>query len=346
MVFPPGLDSGIRGPDGRSLTDVYNRVTDVRDSVEAAIVELVTVNTNLARVATAVERLSGVGTALPASWVGLPGYLNGIVGPSAAQNGPNSLFSNVSALRAELSRVGSILVGGDSPSGQNRMLQLVELLTAVEAEAATSADAAAALALVVGSITDDPTGSTLKDLLRSLDVTAAAIQECVCDGGTTPLPPPDNREPLSDCGAAIYPKSRVTAFTPADGPPEFGGSDSSYALEFGTLDVDTSDEVLWDFDTGPTAITWPAIYSPVALDYCLSWNLENNPTPAQVRIARMGTGSFYDNTGSGEIVTGVTGDGSHLFTVAADVRFAIIIDTAPGDPLPGLNFWLQPGVTT
>lgn len=192
MTLPPGLSGGIRGPLGSSLTDVVNELGGIQGIADASLEQLVTLNGTATRIADALERLTGVGPA-PADWPGLPEYALARLAPMTDPLiSPVSLLGQLNSVRVLVNALVRALFGTQVPAEDDRFGTALSLLADLLASSVATGNNAADLALVAGGIGDAPVGSTLKDLLRSIDVNQARAADCACgeSGGTfTPTTP-------------------------------------------------------------------------------------------------------------------------------------------------------------
>lgn len=186
----------VKGPDNRDLTDLYNQmaplvgmaddIAAIRQMLEYLVKPLVFDPTwnglpaNIRALREYADRLVGVSTGT--GWTGLPNYLGTVLGQQDSFDpGPNgayyellfSLFQNVFTLNAGVTGE----LEGTTPA------------TSVLAQVTGVPGLLGAIASVLGSVSDDPAGDTIKELIE-------AIRACSC--GDTP-PPFDPAPPTTGC---------------------------------------------------------------------------------------------------------------------------------------------------
>lgn len=197
MSNPPNRIGGARGPNGSTLDDVVAGLGLLAQGLNNAGLILDGISDRIDITNQYLARL--VGETVPANWTGLPNAL----GVDVTSNGQVPLFTYVQALwdttatgvlpalsgpagpRLEEVRAAvAALQGNDLANLSNLAFLLQTQLTLQEQ-----------MQLVLGFVEQAPAGSSIKDLLRSIDVNQLRAAEC-CEegstgGGTIP-PPPTN----------------------------------------------------------------------------------------------------------------------------------------------------------
>lgn len=342
MVLPPNRIGGTRGPNGSTLDDVVAAIQETNIALGELGVQISSQNAFLNSLANDVQRLVGPAENLPSNWLGFPAALG--TPPVNAQSetfwqmvigiafAVNDIQSSANGSEASLTAIlDAIGLRGQQPVGANvNILQQMDY-------ARQRVDA---LYLVAGQLTDAPTGSTLKDLLRSIDVNQLRAADC-CEENSNQEPPTETQPP-----------------GPEDSCPLSGGPLRTTGYFFWrNLPAEELDEYipLWDgleaassglvaplnsFDAAPI----PAIYAPEFLaNVCFEWNLLDGQVPGQLAQYRSSsTGEFVGETPTLISVT-IGGGSSSVYLLDPEDRprvFTVRVAEGSGAPTHN-NYWLR-----
>lgn len=332
---------GTRGPDGRTLTDLFNQLsalttianelTLIRATLDQLVrPDILTPGYNglpaeLVSMRQYLDRL--IGTSAGAGWVGLPDYLSAIIGQRSAfittPEGPyftllTEIFNQLFTARAAL----TVEPGGTTPP-----FNLVDNTTGLTGYLDS-------ITQVLGNAGDVPAQETLKSLL-------AALLLC-CQEGNEPPAQPLNQPPVDTCANFTYGPLRVVELVPTGSTPSWGAVGNDwYALDFGDIAQETAGLIAQDLDTSAT-VPFPAYYPTTDdADLCIAWNFAGNTFPNALTIRRMGSGDFYNDTGNGTAIPLAGEANASTAAQSAGIRFVYILQVPAGTPPPNLNLWLS-----
>lgn len=169
VITPPtGRLGSIKGASNRDLSQVYQKLVDIEGRLTTANTTQASILTKLTSLETMLLRL--IGTTTPTGYTGLPDELR------AARTAVETTIPAAIANDTAWLRYWQEVIG-------NRVY--------------TTMTTAQDISAVLGLIGHLPTGSTIKDLLRSIDGNVLDIENCVCnDGGESYTPAP----PSAGCG--------------------------------------------------------------------------------------------------------------------------------------------------
>jgi hypothetical protein len=329
VSLPVNRIGAIRGPDGATLSDVVALLSQMRDQQQVTNQELInislqinTLDTRLGAINDALIPLVTIANATTNTYEEtqalntlMQAYIN-LAGATETFQGAAFLMENNRDWNRYTGQIANQRLGGL----ENRASELLD---------------------AIGRLIHPPTGSNLKDLLRSLDTNILNLLEC-CRGDTGGEGPPTNPIPDTICSSATLGTVRMTGWTNANSPVDFGGTADNYVMEFSTINSVTSDLIRRDVDSGGQGIPFPAMYPTDSVTLCLSWNLIDDNPPEGLYIMRAGVDDWYSNNVINATTVNpiTTPTGSFQFNVNTDQRFFIMIDKASGVTLPGLNFFL------
>lgn len=196
--------------------------------------------------------------------------------------------------------------------------------------------------LVLGSIAAAPNGSSIKDLLRSIDVNALRTADCCEDGGTVDPPPdepPANTLPAVEgtCAEDRQGPFQCTGFFRLN-PPEI--TPAIFGLKFDGLEAVSTWFAVQDGVYGASFLHYE---SATDKQVCLVWDLTGNPQPSQGGYVIDGDNPPVWSSGNATVFN-VTTNGSASFfdnTLSSGVAFYVRLVLDDPALLPNYrNFWL------
>jgi hypothetical protein len=343
--FPP-FTTGIRGPDNRNLTDLHNAMVGGVSPEVSLLQSMESIRLSVQRQEVLLERLVGVPGDQPASWLGLPNYLSNTIGlpQSTDSTRVRQLLASVDGWMGVFFNM--LNDNGITPGGGGAWQQAAASLATIDASTSAAATAIAAVQLVLGAIEHDPTGSTLKDLLRSIDANVLRSAIC-CEEGLPPVEPPaneQNAEPLEvSCDPTDYPYLRNSgwvAITPPllDNQPGLTG----WAPTFANVNSHFDGDLQVDAPAGGSGILFSTFLNiNSAYDACFKWDFTDNVVPQLATFYRFGSGDFYSGgETSGSISPLNVPVGGFIRAMDAGIRFLPVFYTEEGAGPPGLNLWM------
>lgn len=278
MTNPPNRIGGARGPGGTTNDDILAAINTTNILMGELGVQISSLTAFLDSIAGDMRYFVGDPANRSQFWNGISGTLG------ANNEGPNgSIWASLFFLGFVLNDIdGKLQQIAGASNLTNGKLDLIR---------GTPAGDLGMIAQVLGDIEGAPLGSTIKDLLRSIDVNQARAADCCEDGGVEPEPTeteppgPDFRCALSDGPL------RTTGYffwrnLPGDGFDEYIPLWDGLEAASGGLVAPLN-----SFDLNPI----PAIFAPETVtDVCFEWNLLDGQVPAQVAI--------YTSSSAGEFV--------------------------------------------
>lgn len=301
----PSTPGGLRGPDGRTLTDLYDQLASTNSHLSTLASAIALMASDLLATRQAVELLAGSPLAAPAGWQGLPSGLAG-------------LADQLDLLRDQAAGI------------RSDTAQLPAMAGALEQ-----------LELVLGSVAHPPTGSTIKDLLRSIDAGTQDLIECCEGSGEEPPPPPPENDPPEGwgCGTMVRAVDWVRSDVTHDDP--FGHGETRLWWPVFPLAAYGDSEVL-DVPVASNGVRVPGLSIPgLRARVCISWDFSGGPQPIWF-------GRSIENTAEGAASTTLrdapTLGGGATMTVGG---LSDEISTCSGTPSQrwvGYAFWFPIGV--
>jgi hypothetical protein len=347
MVLPPNRIGASRGPNGSTLDDVVAAINGLSVVVGEQTIILESMRNFLDSVANDVQTLTGT-PSVDLGWQGLPHFLRTYVyEPFDEFDTSRTLAFNTYFSREGIQRLVRYLGGNTASSDAvTRTGGLIEMLGGTNtSNNAREVSFLLAIASVLGELEADPVGSSIKDLLRSIDVNALRSADC-CEEGGNSEPDPDN---------------------PNNDPPvNFGCANAIRVSEWvnrGTVDVSGVTNTLWQarFNTVPTGITqfvasgdqatsYGLAISPTKYDLCISWNFNNNldqPNAFGRNRSNLQNTAATDtfvagpvSSGSSFIIGGLVDELSRCEVSDPDDDWCGYMFRVPGTATPGLNAFL------
>lgn len=193
---------------------------------------------------------------------------------------------------------------------------------------------------VLGDVEDAPTGSTMKDLLRSIDINQLRAADC-CEENGNQEPPTETQPPGPEdsCPLSGGPLRTTGYFFWRNLPAE---ELDEYIPLWEGLEAASSGLVapLNSFDAAPI----PAIYAPeFQANVCFEWNLLDGQVPGQLAQYRSSsTGEFVGETPTLISVT-IGGGSSSVYLLDPEDRprvFTVRVAEGSGAPTHN-NYWLR-----
>lgn len=346
----PSTTGGIRGPDSRNLTDLYNQQVLVTDALAALAVQVGSMATSIAQLAGDVRRLAGDGTTDPIGWPGLSSYLRSMLGAIPATDN-DAIGRVVPHLTTQRIALYNLLVGsGFSPDEDGPIFYAAQSTIAGYTVLQQVRDAAQALSAVTGDLAALPVGSTIKDLIRSIDANALALAEC-CEEQLNP-PPPTNSAPspaLCEDFNIVTQAPCVQVLSITEGQPGFNPGATVHTLDFG---APTDGYLTYDgYASGEANIPTYYVSWESTLFLCVEWDLTDNPAPPwsiEVVLVEL-VGGVYEQTYATVLDTVfATGPDHATFNRNSGIRLGLRLVYLDGEdsPPPAPNFWLSYGTAT
>lgn len=189
---------------------------------------------------------------------------------------------------------------------------------------------------VLGQVGNPPIGSTLKDLIRSIDTNTLRVAECCEEGGVDPPsgnnPPPDT---VCATGDGWGPKVRVAAWERLNGtslPAVWGAVFPITTLPVNLVPVG---------DVSPT-YDWPGISTDITaegLEACYSWNTTGETWTGSIERV-VGSRVNWPSGASGNVPTFERPIGNAIQGIVNTLAYGLRVITDTDTP-PGLNFFLS-----
>lgn len=342
MLPPFGHIGGVRGPNGTTLTDLQTLLTTIDGRLATLNQNVEGMTASLQQIAGDLRFLSGDPAQNPLTRPSLVDYLFRVLGsvPVAAAQAIRPSAYNVSA-RADF--IVQLLAGsGFTNDGGGELITALLALTAALTSSGAIGGTLPDIRDVLGDISASPEGSSIKDLLRSMDTNLLGLRDC-CEGqsgGGGELPPPVG----TLCEGADYGPFRVEQFIASDQYLEIGSGGAgtpTYLLDFGELATRTQNLVFRDQDTTQVGPVF-AYYAPSTIGICVSWDFTDQTPPQFTTLQRAGTDDWYSGGLSGSPFPSQTAtQGSYQAIINANVRFLLAIDVPDGNAMPGRNIFLS-----
>ena len=331
----PPYESDIRSNTSSGLGGIFFQLGALLNAL-GSIPQLVTL---LQQVADDLRKLVGAAPA-PSGWQGLPAAMSvDTVNGGGVLDYLVNMEQLLTIIRGQL--------GTGTPGAH--LLAIRNTLNALYGTPGTSLDVLAsgltglqaqlnATNQVLGSVTADPEGSTIKDLLRSQDSQLLNLVDCLCDGGTDPgdgeLPPPAIENVCELPNGFLRNSGYVLR--------ESGGGDDVYSIQFAGIGAASGGAITEVPCTAPDAGVNALLANEDVL-ICLAYNLAPDTVPASGRRVLMGVNPDIDagsasgfsySAGEGSAPQAIRDAGFHLL-------FELVVPT--GTPPPPNNFFLQWG---
>lgn len=357
MTLPPNRIGGARGPGGVTLTEIRNQLDAMMTTQNETFQLLLEMSNGITSIATALQpdgvthgQLATIANAASNSYEQLLLLTEGfhqfavIEGADAGYFGAafylQNIYNRLETLRSQLTDPLQQQLQAQITIRQHTSTLVTALGTLDQLPQNTTIKALLVkLNGIMGELTGVPVGSTIKDLLRSIDLNVSAIEACACEGsgGAQPL----NPSPANACSGYNYGPIRNQDYFNAQTPIDMGGEGNSYQVWFGYLGAQTGEMVFADADTAQ-GLDVVAYYSPSnALEYKLSWDFSGNTLPTGATLRRFGTSDFYSEIGAGTTLNPFEmPTGTYTFTVDAGVRWMFVIDLPSAAAVPNNNFHL------
>lgn len=223
-----------------------------------------------------------------------------------------------------------------SGNGQDSMADVIAALAGLQAQINAGNQ-------TLGDIGAAPVGSSIKDLLRSIDVNALRSADC-CEGVEEPPPPeepPANTlpPPTDTCADTLQGPHQCTGLYLLS---EGVGGDDLYGLLWGGLDAVSVFVAVNDLNEGAA---FPGYEAATDQQLCLVYDLTDNPVPSQGGNVLSGSTPPSVTGGGGSSFTFQTGVSSFYRPVLnSDVCFYFRFSVPTGTTPPNYrNFWLYWG---
>lgn len=344
MTTPPDekpYESDIRANTSTGLGGLFAQLAAIAAGIGALpqVVTLLTeISAHLLQIRDDIRRLMGPPAADIPGWTGFQ-YQFGIRDAGEDLSLMDMLWLIQGNVRRELPRLETI-VGTPSASLRN----ILNVLNTLNASATGLQAQLNSTNQTLGDIDSAPIGSTIKDLLRSIDVNALRSAEC-CEGAEEPPPnPPLNDRPSPETRCAVelgaLRASNLVAFADANVTP-----DQLYMVEFSPINGVSGGRFqngTGNYTGGVTDL--PIVVADVDMNVCIDWNYTGVDNPSQATFYRFNPANLI---GSGQnTLIGSQNDeqqSSQVFAVTAGQAFAVSIRVLQGNQPPGLNLWVAWG---
>lgn len=344
----PTSPGGIRGPDNRTLTDLHNLIALTNTELAALVLQVQGLAGSIGQLAADVRYLAGEPENRPADVVGLPHLLRRTIGPPLP-NDTNVLINRLFSISTSAAAISSMLnFAGFSQVAGGNAFNAIKAIADHGNKLSTIDSNAAALALVLGTIAADPNGSTIKDLLRSIDTNMLRAANC-CEEGETGQPLNDPPSPSLCSYNGVAAQVRAVALVPID-PLAVGGmvGETTIGIDFGS-----GDGVTLTYDGVASAQANLPVYvvgqnNFQTLNGCIEWDLTGNNAPPWVveRMVVEQVGGEWRATLAQNIGTAFANGpdaGDWWIGYNGRVGFRLRDPSAEGSTPPGRNFWLSYG---
>jgi hypothetical protein len=347
----PNTPGGIRGPDARTLTDLYNQAATANAALAAIAASLSAMALDTVQIRDDLRRLAGDPAATPANWTGLPPNWIQTIGPPIA--------TAIDTMRPNLARIytntlqtnQSLIFAGMPITAGGRVSQAVDMVISEAPNRSTARFAIEALAAAVGSLGSDPASETVKTLLADILAETTRGADC-CEenggGGDDPGGPLNSPPPAAFCEDNISAdRVRVATLIPIDSGAVGGAvGQTRIGLDFGS----PADGIL-TYDATASAEANLPVYLVTygsTLEGCMDWDMTGNSNPPWTvehilveDVAGTWTGTISTTIGN----TSGTQPGGGAWSRANGLRFAfrLVYTDAEDAQAPNRNFWLSYG---
>ena len=179
MLPPFGHIGGVRGPNGSTLDTVVARLDTVVARLDTVVADTAALNTRLTTLVAAMRVLVGEVPTAPAGADNLLVYLRNVLGSPTTNDTLQmrrlleGIRNNVLFMLQEL-----LAAGFDSSEQFNPAREMIVNLATLSQPDGPFALLIPALSQVVGDVNSAPEGSTIKDLLSSMDTNLLGLREC------------------------------------------------------------------------------------------------------------------------------------------------------------------------
>lgn len=342
----PNTPGGIRGPDARTMTDLYNLLWEANEQRHLIYGELQYFRERLDLIENYLFRLVGAPESTPAAWSGLPGYLHARLFPADGSEGAASINEQLIALiaRATVASIG--LYGEYPPQDSGVLVAILDALLSGSGNNAVLAADVAAIKLVLGDVAAPNEGSTLKDYLRSIDANTLRAADCCEDGGGPVDPPPntENPEPLEvGCDVEDYNYLRNTGWVSIS-PPLLDNQPGleGWAPVFTNVNPWFDGDLQQDPPAGGSGILFSAFVNVnTGYSACLKWDFTDNVVPQLGNFYRFENADFYTVGGTPSSIAPLNVPvGGFIQSLNAGIRWIPVFYTEAGSGPPGNNLWL------
>lgn len=341
----PATPGGLRGPDGRTLTSLYNALVGGVTPEISLLARLDSIAQKLDRTNLILQVALGDPDNPPMGWNGLAAYLD-LIMASARSAPPLTMIDLLEAIRAATVNVGaSVDAAAMSEAGRDVTEQVY--LEEIQFNTAGAAASSAAMSAVLGDFFGTPVNVSIKQLLADSLAEQTRAADCCEESNQEPSPvndPPTENLCDGDYAAQLV---RVVGLIPVQqGSTGSAPGETRIGLDFGP-----GDGGFLTYDGIASAEAGLPVYATSEfgdVPVCVQWNLLGDKAPPWdvQRVLVEQVGGVWEPTVTVSLGTAFASPpGSGTNTVAADRRIAFRLSVLGDEnsPPPGPNFWLSYG---